>query len=122
MRKKKCCFGCHKKEALASHKCGVCDDPVNKTDKSKISFNKDSTHYLTRGFCKGSRGEIIDSIGELEFKHLKLKIMNKRKVTKMEDAEAIRIMSKWTDSDGAPTLEAYIIHRIIDSSFNFDDF
>ena len=36
----KCGFGCHKKEALASHKCGVCDDPVNKTDKSKISFFK----------------------------------------------------------------------------------
>ena len=40
----------------------------------------------------------------------------------MEDAEAIRIMSKWTDSDGAPTLEADTIHRIIDSSFNFYDF
>jgi len=48
--------------------------------------------------------------------------MNKRKVTKMEDAEAIRIMSKWTDSDGAPTLEACIFHRIIDSSFIFYDF
>ena len=48
--------------------------------------------------------------------------MNKRKVTTMEDAEAIRTMSKWTDSDGAPTLEADAIHRIIDSSCIFYDF
>ena len=40
----------------------------------------------------------------------------------MEDGEAIHIMSKWTDSDSAPTLEADAIHRIIDSSYIFYDF